>query len=221
MTVVVAVACADGTVVMGGDSFCGDETLLNLCKAHKVYKVGPVGVGICGWVRSEQIFERTLKFFIPEKKHITEDWLRNELTDHIHDAMKEHGILQEKEGIHEMKESSYLLAHNGTIYHFDEDFSLWDSQRPISAIGAGRTLAIGAMSALLRERMRQVSHKRLEHLALHNEDPGPEKEVNEVIDVSLARNMVGLALEVCADWSPWVCPPFQIIEIPPEEADDE
>lgn len=188
MTVVIAVACEDGTVVMGGDSFCGDEEVLNLCKADKVYKVGVVGVGICGWVRSEQIFERTLREHIPDKKVITADWLRNDLTDLIHDAMKEHGIMTDKDGVHEMKESEYLLAFGGTIYHFDEDFSLWESRRRCAAIGAGRKFAYGAMGAML--------------LDVDGKPP-----------IELAREIVHRALEVCADWSPWVVPPFKVIDI--------
>ena len=176
---------------MGGDSFCGDEEVLNLCKADKVYKVGPVGVGICGWVRSEQIFERTLREQIPDKKQITAEWLRNDLTDLIHDAMKEHGIMNDKDGVHEMKESEYLLAFDGTIYHFDEDFSLWDSRRRVSAIGSGRKFAYGAVAALLKD----VEGKPTTHDAIR---------------------IVSVALEVCADWSPWVSPPFKVIEIAPD-----
>lgn len=194
MTVVVAVACTDGTVVMGGDSFCGDEDVLNLCRADKVYTVGTVGVGICGWVRSEQIFERVLKEYIPDKKQITADWLRNDLTDHIHDAMKEHGIMHDKDGVHEMKESAYLLAFGGTIYHFDEDFSLWDSRRPISAIGAGRKFALGAMGALLSQ--------------------APVLDEENRPDVEYARRMVQIALEVSSTWSPWVRPPFKVVRVP-------
>jgi len=191
MTVVVAVTCNDGTVVMGGDSFCGDEDLVNVCRADKVYLVGPVGVGICGSVRSEQLLDRVLREHIPEKKEISEEWLRNDFTDFLHDAMKEHGSMHDREGTHEMRDSHYIIVFDGVTYYLETDFSLWESRRPLAAIGIGRKIAYGAMGAMLS--------------TLGGELP----------DVEFAENMVRTALAVSAEWSPWVVPPFTVITVPP------
>jgi 20S proteasome alpha/beta subunit len=157
-----------------------------VCKAPKVYKVGPVGVGICGNVRSEQILEKTLKYQIPRRKEkITHKWLTNGLTEAVRKAMKKHGSLRDKDGVHEMKDSAYMLTFNGAIYHFDQDFGLWDSARPYSAIGAGRSIAFGSLAQSVK-------------LGLHNDNPK-----KAVLD----------ALEIASDWSPWVCGPHTIIEV--------
>lgn len=195
MTVVVAVACDDGTIFMGGDSFCGDEEILNLCRAPKIYKVGPVGVGLCGLVRSEQVLSRTLKEHIPEKKEITYEWLKNDLADYVHEAMKEHGAIHEKEGWHEMKESAYLLTFDGVIYFFDADFGLWDSRRPIAAIGTGCQFAYGAMEAMM------VDY------------PGEKPSVEH------AKKMVEVALNVATTWSPWVQGPYEYLRISPPKSE--
>jgi len=184
MTCVVALV-TNGKIILGGDSFCGDDSILDICRSPKVYKIGPIGVGLCGNVRSEQILEKTLKYHIPRRQKITHNWLVNNLTESVRKAMKKYGCLYDKDGVHEMKESAYILTFKDRIYHFDEDFGLWDSARPYTAIGAGRSIAFGALAQSIK-------------LGLHNENP--EKVVLD-------------ALEIASEWSPWVCGPHTVIEV--------
>lgn len=189
MTVVVALRCSDGSVVMGGDSFCGDEDVLDVCLAPKAYMVGPVGVGICGGVRTEQILERTLREVIPEKKDVTAKWLQSDLTDILHETMSDQKVVTSTEGFHSLKDSSYLLVFDGVIYHLEEDFSLWDSRRNFAAIGAGKQFALGALGVQLSR-------------------------LGRFPDVEEATTMVQWALQTTATWSPWVCSPFITVVVP-------
>ena len=99
--------------------------------------------------------------------------------------MQKHGCLHNEHGVDEMKESAYILTFDGSIYHFDEDFGLWESARTYAAIGEGRPLALGALGQTYKQ-------------GLHDEKP--EQAIRE-------------ALEVAEEWSPWVCGPHKVIEV--------
>lgn len=192
MTCIVALRTTNKTVILGGDSFCGDDEVVNLCRAPKVYKVGPIGVGLCGQVRSEQILEKTLKKVVPEqeeKGELTEEWLVYKLPNIIRKAMKKHGALCEDQGAHQLNDSEYIFAFNGKIYFLDEDFGLWDTQYKYGAIGSGKPFALGA-------------------LAYASETPQMEENPHRVVQ---------MALEAAAKWSPWVRAPFTMVEVGEEE----
>mgnify|MGYP001592702543 CR=1 FL=1 len=182
MTCVIAIVAGDRTI-LAGDSFCGEESLSNLCKAPKVYTVGPVGIGISGALRTEQILEKTLRYHLPRKKKITHNWLINDLTEIIRKAMKEPGALTEKDSVSEFTESSYILTFQNTIYLFEGDFGLWSPARNFAAIGLGRGLAVGALAQCEKRGWLQKD---------------PERCALE-------------ALEIAADWSTWVRGPFLVI----------
>jgi ATP-dependent protease HslVU (ClpYQ) peptidase subunit len=185
MTCVVAIADGYGKIIMGGDSFCGDQYHLDMCKEPKVYTVGEVGVGIAGSVRAEHIFTRIINDMVPEKKDITKDWIVCELAETIRVAMKEYGCLKEQEGISGMNDSEYLLAHKGSIYYFENDFGVWESSRPYAAIGSGRSAALGSLSTF----------------DMHSHHGLTEREMCEI------------ALLVAEQQSPWVRGPFKFVTV--------
>lgn len=188
MTCIVALKTINKTVVLGGDSFCGDDEVANLCHAPKVYKVGPIGVGLCGQVRTEQILERILKKVIPkqeERGELTEEWLVYKLPNIIRKAMKKHGVLDEEQGTDQLDDSEYIFAFDSKIYFLNKDFGFWDTQHQYGAIGAGKQFALGA-------------------LAYASETSKVKKSPHQVVQ---------MALEAAATWSPWVRAPFAMVEV--------
>lgn len=187
MTCVVALK-THNTVILGADSFCGNDEVSDLCHKPKVYKVGSLGVGICGQVRAEQILEKTLKKVIPpqeEVEPITEDWLLFSLPNILRKAMKKHEVLVENEGSFEMGDSEYMFVFQNDIYYLDENFGIWKTKRNYGAIGSGKQYALGALAAL----------------------------ENKTVGFDNPSNAVKIALKAAATWSPWVREPFITLSV--------
>jgi len=200
MTVVVSISCSDGSVILGGDSFCGDSEVSDLCFEDKVYTVGPVGVGICGSVRNEQVLKKALCHYVLEKKEVTEEWIRGDLSEEIREYMKEAGCVGETNGYQEIKDSGFILSFNGKNFFLDDDFGMWESKRSFCAIGAGRHYAYGALSALVLSHYPDLSSR-----------PEP----------SIAAEFVLKSLQIASVWSPWVSAPFSLVSVPPVMIPDE
>lgn len=148
MTVICAYT--DGsTVWLAGDSFIGDLSSKNKCKESKVYKVGNLGIGVCGTVRQELVLESLLRSIHPDQ--ITEEWLKFGLPDQFQDALKARGATVERDGQSTLGECSYLFALNGKIFYMEEDFGVWEPKENIASIGAGRHFALGALSMVPKE----------------------------------------------------------------------
>lgn len=190
MTCVISVTGNNGDVFLAGDSFCGDDDLVDLCKSPKVFKVGPLGVGVAGTVRSELVLVRSLYNLIPhsENEDITDSWIVHCLPDLVRNDMVEAGIdvsREDSDSSESGKEGEYIIVFDGKTYYFDSCFGIYESRHPYVAIGAGKYLAYGALS---------FAHKQG---ALSK---NPEKTVLSILDsVSV--------------WSPKVRPPFNVIKI--------
>lgn len=182
MTVITALE-HKGKVFLAGDSFCGTDFNVDLCDESKVYSVANVGVGICGSVRCEQIFEKTLRKQVKNRKKITREWIQDTLAEIFRREMEKRGATSEMNGMKEMPHnSSFIIALNGQALIFQDDFSLFRSPRGYAAIGAGASYAKGALEAL------------------KNLEIEPEKKLM-------------LAMEAAEELSPFVKGPHTIIEI--------
>ena len=195
MTVTFAIKCEHGRTVLAGDSFCGDDSVSDLCAEPKVYTIGPLGVCLAGGIREEQIMSREIRERVNKRlskaKEITEHWLKVKLVEHIRTALDSHGTLEIKSGVSYFPEASFVLCLHGKSYYFSRDFSLWESTSSYSVIGAGREVASGALYAM---------HEYIEGLP----------------SVDEAKQMAKIALDACSRWSPWVCPPYTIITLSSE-----
>lgn len=146
MTVVVGAVSGDD-VWLAGDSYCGDEDILELCTEPKVFAVSnTVALGISGDVRAEILTTKAIKKIIKGKERITQEWLKTDFSLKLHDALKDTGVLKEKNSIHTLEDSSFVLAHAGRLYYLDDNLGLWRPQAPYVAIGSGRSLALGALA---------------------------------------------------------------------------
>lgn len=184
MTAIIALTNGKN-VWMAGDSFCGDEDKKDLCKTSKVYKVGPIGIGLCGMVRQELIVEKTIRRLIEEENvKVTHDWLKFELPDILVAEMRERHATVDKENQATLGDSAYMIAFGGKIYYLDDDFGIWDSQRKFAAIGSGKQYALGAMAAL-----------------------------DKISSELSPEDKVRLCLDCAHDWSIYVCPPYTCIKV--------
>lgn len=204
MTVVVAVKCDDGGVLLAGDSFCGTTDYIDLVASPKVMAIGDVGLGICGASRPERIIRETMSSLIAEKKEITLDWLSGDLIDEVREALAERGSTRTDEGVSSIPGSSYILAYDGSLLYLDSDFGVWESQRSFGAIGVGYQYAVGAMSSVLAL---SVSHT------------GRPPDLTIIPSEEAARAMIHSAMAISSLWSPFVSPPFSIIKIDPVGAE--
>lgn len=184
MTSVIAVS--DGkSVWLAGDSFCGDEKKKDICKSSKVYKIGPLGIGLCGMVRQELILEKILRNLIEKQNVIvSHDWLKFELPDILCKEMKDRFGTVDKNGQATLGESAYMLAFDGVIYYLDDDFGIWDSQRSIAGIGAGKQYTLGALKSMMLYCPNMTIEQKMKN-----------------------------ALEIAHEWSIWVEPPYTLVKI--------
>lgn len=186
MTAVVAMS-SGGKVYMAGDSFCGDADKRDACLDSKVYKVGPLGVGLCGHVRQELILERVLRDNLECVSPVTmsHEWIKFELPDLVMKEMKDrNAVVDDDTNQATLGESAYMIAFDGHIYYLEDAFCIWESSRPFAAIGIGSQYALAALDALVT----------------YGKKSSPEKTLHR-------------ALRITAKWNPWVIPPYTYIEV--------
>jgi ATP-dependent protease HslVU (ClpYQ) peptidase subunit len=141
------VAYTNGSKVwIAGDHFVGNDSKKDLCKTSKVYKIGNLGVGFCGYHRQGLILESVLKNVDP--KIFSDKWILFTLPDLLFDTMQTKGALINEEGQFTLGDSCYILAFNGLIYYLESDFGVWKTKKNVAAIGTGQEYALGALSAL-------------------------------------------------------------------------
>ena len=136
-------------VWMAGDSFCGHEESTDLCAESKIIPAaqGKLLVGVCGTIRQSVVLESTLRMLDNMKPEIiTADYIRNDFPTMFLQQLEEHNALPEMEGQKILGNAGYLFAIEGRIFYMEADFGVWESSKPIAAIGAGRTLVVGALS---------------------------------------------------------------------------
>jgi hypothetical protein len=188
MTCVIGVTTEEGRTFLAGDSFCGDDDISDICKAPKVFQMGPLGFGISGSPRSEHVLIRSVHHLLHSDNPPTIDssWLTYAFPDIIRKDMYEAGAVKEEEGIFKLYESEYIVAHKGKLYCLDDTFAMLEYRRPYMAIGGGKYLAYGALA---------YAHKQ-GHLA-----------------AKYAEKSLLSILDCVSGWSPVVRPPFTVIEV--------
>lgn len=167
MTVVLALE-NEGKVILGGDAYCSSGITLDKCDTPKVFQIGPLGVGICGSIKAEQIFVKVLKREFKKKKlDVSREWIEDDLTSLVREEMLNSGLIGPDENMPD--DSSFLIAFEGKVYLFESDFSVWRSPRGYQAIGAGANFAKGAMEALLKDKSLSPEEKVLRSLQAADE----------------------------------------------------
>lgn len=136
MTAVVALTCGDGSIVLGGDSYCGEDALLDTCAAPKVTRIGSLGVGVSGGVAAESAFLAAVRAFVERG--------RANLVAELPSLLRAHAL--------DVDGGEYVIASRGAIYLVDEEHGVWRCGRHAQAIGAGGQCALAATFALSPQR---------------------------------------------------------------------
>jgi hypothetical protein len=151
MTCVVAYE-HEGSVYLGGDSYlCNDAQgeFYNLCSESKVYRVGNIGVGVCGNVSCEQALEELLRKLVKSDQVVDLKFVKSELIPKFRRILKRRGLLTEGEnGLEMIGKSCFILAFGGKAYFLEEDLSIWNAQVPYNSVGAGEKPAKSAFEAM-------------------------------------------------------------------------
>lgn len=142
----------EGSVYLGGDSYlCNDPQgeFYNLCSESKVYRVGNIGVAVCGNVSVEQTLEELLRKHISNDQFVDLKFIKSEILPKFRRILKRRDLLIAGEnGLEMIGKSCFILAFNGKSYFLEEDLSIWNSQAPYNAIGAGEKPAKSAFEAM-------------------------------------------------------------------------
>jgi ATP-dependent protease HslVU (ClpYQ) peptidase subunit len=144
VTAIVAIATADGHCVLGGDSYCGDKSVVQLCADPKVFRVGELGIGICGYVRHELAFRDAFARFAAGHRKATERRLLRDLPKLLSDAFA--GAIPDGEV--EATDSDCVVTLGGSLYKVEQDFGIWRIRGHVAAIGIDRGPALAAAMAL-------------------------------------------------------------------------
>lgn len=153
---------------MGGDSYCSSGITLDRCDTPKVFKIGPLGVGICGSVKAEQVFLKVVRREVKKKKSFSREWFENDFTEIVRKEMIKSKVIESDSG-KLPDESEFMIAYKGKAYVFQDDFSIIRSSKGYQAIGAGTSFAKGALEALHKENSLSPEEKVLRSLQAADE----------------------------------------------------
>jgi len=123
-------------VYMGSDVFAvdGRSSLVRTRKDSKIFINGDYLFGFCGLIRVCQILSS--RFWTPPKRH-------EKLIDSIRDQVKRKGCLSYEDDVDKF-ESNILVGYKGQLFEIHTDFQLAQYEDDYSAIGEGKSYALGS-----------------------------------------------------------------------------
>jgi ATP-dependent protease HslVU (ClpYQ) peptidase subunit len=137
MTCIVGVK-SGGKVFIGADALATEDNLAIAVCEPKVFRFGPLVIGLAGEFRGAQVLRYAVK---PPKKAPTEPmhWLVHTFLPTLRSAYAAHGVTAHPD---------YLVGVGGRLFEIDDALAVVESSEAFSAIGAGREYALGAYRAL-------------------------------------------------------------------------
>jgi hypothetical protein len=138
VTVLVGIECADGSVILGGDSYIDLDDYTDLMAAPKVVVHGRIGIGFAGPMRWQAI----------ESVQPSRAQRRNEpalpyLLEALVEPMR---LTADKFGVEKhIKDMTGLVAYRGGLYVLGDDWGLYRSRRGYCAVGPGAAWALGSL----------------------------------------------------------------------------
>jgi ATP-dependent protease HslVU (ClpYQ) peptidase subunit len=160
-------------VYLAGDSIaiCSDDFSSTAIEDPKVFVKNGIGFGLAGSSRACQLVK--YHFNVPKmsKSQDVMAYLTVDLIGGIKKLFIDEGIVK---NFGEMMDENLLmglLAHEGKLYYVDADFSIDRSVLGFYALGAGGSVALGALDALMQTaemKPEQALVKALEIAARHN-----------------------------------------------------
>lgn len=168
-----------GRVYIGADSAGVSGMDLQVRADPKVFTVGELLIGITSSFRMGNLLR--FKFKPDPKRESMDDfeYLSTTCVDHMRAVFRSGGFLKREE---EREEGGQMLiAYKSRLYYVDSDFQVGRNLDPISAVGCGAHVALGALAAFL------------------------------TLDSMNPEQMVHSALKVSERWSAGVRAPFLIL----------
>ena len=130
-------------VYIGGDSAAIEDYDLIISAVEKVFRNGPVIVGVAGSWRSLQL----LQYQLSEPHHpagmCDAEYMSTAFVDEVRKCFKAGGCLTLKDNI-EVGER-FIVGYHGCLYRVYEDFQVAVAADPFCAIGCGESYAHAAL----------------------------------------------------------------------------
>lgn len=154
MTCIAAVAAADGSVVMGGDSAAIDTYDLSMAAGAeaKVWSAGPLIFGACGSFRVSQLLRWHLNVPFPEEDLDPLAYLTGPLVNAMRDTLTAGGALTtwQEDNTEALTESGFLIGFAGRVFELYSDFGVGELRHGYAAVGCGGAIALGVLAATER-----------------------------------------------------------------------
>lgn len=208
MTCIVGVAF-DGRVMLGADSAAGDWRLnQRIRKDRKVFKNGELIFGFTSSFRMGQLLQYVLTPPAIVEKQEPYEYAVKALIPAIRTTLRDGGYTSTENG----RESGgmFLVGFRGHLFYIDSDFQVGESTEAFEACGCGDSYAMGAMYEAYR---RLPLEARVGDVM----SVGP-KQLAELRG-AFHKSVLTAGLEAATRFSAGVAPPFNFVEIGPQEKD--
>lgn len=145
MTVIAGVI-EGGNVWMGGDSAMSDMDTHELITVsnQKVFRTGPLLMGVSGSARVGDVLRYSLTVPKPQRRVETSRYMRTTLIDALRETFRRAGLFR----LHEEEEvdSHILVGYRGRLFIIEEDMHIHEAADTYAAIGTGAGPALGALT---------------------------------------------------------------------------
>lgn len=145
MTAIAAIEHA-GKAWFAGDSHVELEGIRVLQRAPKVFRRGPVVIGIAGLTVWEALWRRVS--FVRQPGRDVEAWVFGEFAETAQREIKALEIEGDDRG-----ECAALIGIAGRVYYVEHDGNPWRPAHGYWAIGSGAELAIGSLHTTARRKL--------------------------------------------------------------------
>jgi hypothetical protein len=151
MTAIVALVDADGTVYMGGDSAgtnqMGDQSILLNRKVFSPERGNWFVFGCCGQFRFAQVLQYSYVPPPPPGPTMNLDaFMTTTFIESVKRCFRKAGILTTDTAGAEVG-YTFLVGYQGRVFKVEENFQVLCDARQYTAVGAGESIALGALYA--------------------------------------------------------------------------
>jgi len=133
----------EGKVILGTDSFVGNEISKDSVDGPKIFRIGQIAVAYAGGMRVPQILMHTLK--VPRYSEAKASLWTVSLAEQIRRILVEYGAAGRNSEDGDTSSADMLIAVKGKVYTMQEDFAIYRVQRGYAAIGIGASYALGSL----------------------------------------------------------------------------
>jgi ATP-dependent protease HslVU (ClpYQ) peptidase subunit len=183
MTCIVGFVAPDKKVYMGGDSAGIAGWNVRVRADEKVFRVGEFLMGFTTSFRMGQL----LRYHFSPQTHPVgmsdHEYMVTKTVPEIRKVFKEHGYIKVENSQEEG--GQFLIGYRGALYEIASDFQVGVPATPVACIGAGGTVALGALYGLFEQQPL----------------PAPP-------------DLIRKALQIATELNASVRPPFVVLELP-------